>query len=89
MAEEAAHSDDVVEITQYLRETIRDIDETMAMFSERRARLAGRLAILEAAADRDVAAAAADYERRLADRQPYEGRDADEVITEAHRRFIG
>lgn len=89
MAAEAAHSDEVIEITQYLRDTIRDIDETMKVFAERRAGLAGRLAILEAAGDRAVAAAAADYERRVAEGRPYEGRDAEDVITEAHRRFIG
>jgi hypothetical protein len=86
--EAADHSDDVVEITDYLRETIRKIDETVDDWAKRRVALAARLAVLDAMTDKDVAAAAADWEARTAEGRPYENaRPAEEVIAEAHRRY--
>jgi chorismate mutase len=87
---EPVRRSDVVDIADYLEETIRDIDEALAELAGRRAQLAFKLAVLRAASDPDVDDAAADLERRIAEGQPYENaRPAEDVITEAHRRYIG
>ncbi len=55
--------------------------------SERRREMAVRVTAIEAADDPKVAAAAADYEARVADSRPYEGaEDAERLLGEAHQR---
>jgi phosphatidate phosphatase APP1 len=90
MTDAAADHSGVVDMTEYLRDTIRDLDDTVAVFLERRQKLALRLAVLEAAEDPTVRGVAEDYERRVREDRPYETAEpAEDVIAEAHRRYIG
>ncbi|MDP9389244.1 MAG: hypothetical protein M3Q48_15345 [Actinomycetota bacterium] len=87
MAEPA--DDRVIEVVDYLRETIADIDETVRSWHLKRTKLAVRLAALEAATDGSVLEAAADYERRLGEDRPYEAaEDVADLVKEAHSRFV-
>lgn len=85
---EAAH-EEVISVTEYLRDTIRGIDRTVREWQVQRAELAIRLAVIEAATDADVAAAAADFEQRVANNQPYEDADSvEDIIREASSRLL-
>ena len=85
---EAAH-EEVVSVTEYLRDTIRGIDWTVREWQVQRAELAIRLAVIEAATDSDVAAAAADLEQRVANNQPFEDAESvEDIIREASSRLL-
>lgn len=85
---EAAH-EEVVSVTEYLRDTIRGIDRTVREWQVQRAELAIRLAVIEAATDSDVAAAAADFEQRVAKNQPFEDAESvEDIIREASSRLL-
>lgn len=77
----------VVDMVDYLRETLRELDEAIADLSVRRQGLAVKLAVLEASTDPKVQEAAADYDARVAENRPYEdAADAGMLLSEAHRR---
>lgn len=92
---EAARDDSVRDIADYLRETIAEIDESIAAarshladLERRRAGLAVRLAVIDAATSPEVESAIEEYEQRVAENRPYENaEDATELLSEAHRRF--
>lgn len=86
---DAARNTDIVEMVEYLRATIADIDEMVREWQVKRTALAIRLSSIEAATDPKILEAAADYERRVVDGTPYEDAvDAAELIKEAHRRYV-
>jgi chorismate mutase len=64
-------SDVVVELAQYLRETIAEMDESIAEMVSRRNHLAVRLAVIDAATDEVVLRAVEDYEQRAASGSGY------------------
>lgn len=77
MSEPAA---DVVSVEEYLEELVADADRMLAGLAETRDRLAINLHGLRMARDPRVAEAVADYERRVAENDPYtDGLDIDEV----------
>jgi len=75
----------VVEMVDYLRDTLREMDEGIAEMSERRHGIAVRLAVLEAAVTPAVQDAELDFEIRRG--APYKGEDAGQLLSEAHKRF--
>lgn len=85
---DAQRAEDVVDMVDYLRETIGEIDDAVQGLMARRSGLARRLAVLEAATSSRVAEAVEDYKARVAEQRPYEGaEDARTLLEEAHRRF--
>lgn len=87
---EAARQQDpaVVDMVGYLRETLQEIDETIAELQGRRHGLAVKLAVIEAAGDPAVIEAAADYKDRAAADRPYENAvRSEDLVAEAHRRY--
>lgn len=89
MSDQAASNEQVVDMAQYLRETIAEIDGTVSEWQKKRTGLALRLATLEASTDSRVLAAAADYEERIAANRPYEGAtSAQDVISEGLRKAL-
>jgi hypothetical protein len=85
---EAERNNDVVDMVDYLRDTLREMDETISDFQERRQAFAIKLAAIEASTAPSVVAAAEDYEQR--GRKQYEtAEDAGDLIAEAHRRYVG
>lgn len=88
VSQPAERSDEVVDMVQYLRDFIAQIDDAVTPWLVKREELAVRLAALDAASDRDVAEAAADYRDRVAGNRPYEhAEDAKALLSEAHRRY--
>jgi hypothetical protein len=88
MASRAEHSEEVVGMVDYLRETIAEFDQTITEMQGRRSALAARLAVIEAGTDPDLAAAAQDYAERVAENRPYEdAMSADELIRAARTRI--
>lgn len=87
----AEQHDSVVSIVDYLEETLRKMDEFVSdiqAWAEARQEIAERLAVMRAASDPAVAAAAEDYDQRLAEGRPYENaRPAEDVIRDAHARY--
>lgn len=84
----AQRKQEVVDVADYLRETIAELDDAIHELRAKRAGLAIRLAALDASADPKVQAAAEDYERRVEANRPYDSaEDAGALITEAARRF--
>ncbi len=78
----------VVDMVEYLRETIAQMDAAINPYLARRHDLALRLAALEVATDPAILAAAEDYEDRVEANRPYEAaEDAEELLSEAHRRY--
>lgn len=88
VAEAARQYDaDVVDMVEYLRDAIADIDKLVTEWAVKRQMLAVKLAAIDASSDRRVQDAAAEYEERIATGRPYEGaEDAQDLLTEAHRR---
>lgn len=89
---EAARNDptaaQVTNLADYLRETITELDETIAELTTRRRGLKIRLAAIEATSDPLVVEAAEDYRWRVESNQPYEhAEDAESLLSEATRRF--
>ena len=78
---------EVVEMVDYLRETLREMDEGIAEMTQRRQGIAMRLAVIEAATTPAVRDAIADFDRRAEAGEGYEGQDATALLTEAHRRY--
>lgn len=77
----------VVAVSDYLRDTIDDMDDGIAEMTARRNGIAKRLAIIEASDSSPVKRAVADYETRVKDGRPYEdAQPADEVLSEAWKR---
>jgi chorismate mutase len=78
----------VVDMVEYLRETIAQMDAAINPYLASRQELALRLAALEAASDPAILAAAEDYADRVEADRPYEeAEDAEELLSEAHRRY--
>lgn len=81
-------ADQIIDMVQYLRDTIAEVDSSIREFQARREGLAERLAVLEAATDPEILGAVADYEERIAGNRPYEGAEpAEAVLSEALRKF--
>jgi hypothetical protein len=88
MVPEAAH-EEVISVTEYLRNTIAGIDKTVRDWQIQRAELAIKLSVIEAATDPDVAAAVSDYESRVAEGRPYESAESiEDIIREASSRLL-
>ncbi len=86
---ESARQDHVVEMVQYLRDTIAEIDDALRDLQVRRTGLAIRLAAIEAAGDSAVVEAAADYAARVTENRPYEDAEAAEsLLAEAYSRYV-
>jgi len=86
---EPARSDQVIEMVQYLRDTIAEIDDALRDLQARRTGLAVRLAAIEASGDPAVTEAAADYGVRVTENRPYEdAEDADRLLGEAYSRYV-
>lgn len=86
---EPARQDQVVEMVQYLRDTIAQIDDALHDLQVRRTGLAIRLAAIEASGDPAVAEAAADYAVRVTENRPYEdAEDAESILAEACSRYV-
>jgi len=89
MGEPQPQDEHVVDMVEYLRDTLAEIDAAIAELNQRRVGIAERLAVIAAASDPMVHKAVADYSARLAEDRPYEdARDANELIMEAHRQFV-
>jgi phage shock protein A len=81
MADAAKSNDaEVVEMVDYLRETLREMDEGIAEMTQRRKGIAIRLAVIEASTAPAVQAVESSD-------PSFDGRDAEAVLSEAHRRF--
>jgi hypothetical protein len=88
MADPARRDNEVVGMVEYLRDTIAEFDETIAEMQARRTELASRLAVIEAATDPDLVAAAKDYADRVEAGRPYEdAMSADDMIRAARQRI--
>jgi hypothetical protein len=90
MAEEAAaRQEQVVDMIDFLRDTIAEIDDSIKDQQRRRNGLAVRLAALQAAGDPSVRVAADDYAARVEADEPYEdAEDAKELLGRAYKRFV-
>lgn len=85
----------VIDLATYLRETIAEMDETIAKMESnirewkgKRDSLAVRLAVIEASNDDQLRAAVEDYKDRVATNRPYESAEpAEKVLSEAWKRF--
>jgi hypothetical protein len=78
----------VVDLVQYLRETIAQMDAAINPYLAKRQEVALRLAALEAASDGTVLEAAADYQDRVAANRPYEtAEDAETLLSDAYNRY--
>ena len=90
MGEAARRQDDhVVDMVEYLRDTLAEIDATIADLERRRTGIAVRLAVIAASNDPGIESAVADYSTRVEENRPYESaEDANKLIMEAHARFI-
>jgi hypothetical protein len=85
---EPARDEQLIDLVDYLSETIARMDAAIGRMQADRRELATRLAALEAASDLAVLSAADDYERRVAENRPYEDAVGGQtLIEEAHRRF--
>lgn len=86
---DAARNDEVVEIVDYLRETISKADTAIRDMQAHRNELALRLAVIQAATSNDVRAALEDHDERVASNRPYEDAEsAEKLLSEAHNRFV-
>jgi chorismate mutase len=84
------HDEPVIGMGDYLRDTLRKIDQNIAVMLDQREDLARRIAVIEAAENPAVAAAVEDYEARVAEDRDYEdARMAQDIIAEAVRRYGG
>jgi hypothetical protein len=89
MGEPRPRDDHVVDMAEYLRDTLAEIDSVIAELSERRTGIAARLAVIIAATDPGTQAAVADYSARVEEGRTFEdAEDANSLIMEAHRRFV-
>jgi len=89
MGEPRPTGEHVVDMADYLRETLADIDRVIAELSQRRIEFAAHLAVIQAATDPGTQAVVDDYSVRLEEGRPYEdAEDANALIMEAHRRFV-
>jgi hypothetical protein len=89
MAEAPRRDVTVVDLVDYLRETLREMDQAIAGMQEQRRGFAIKLAAIEAESDERVRAAAEDFAQRAASNTPYEdAEDAGDLIAEAHRRYV-
>ena len=89
MGEPRPRDDQVVDMAEYLRETLGEIDSVIAELSERRMGIAARLAVIVAATDPATQSAVADYSARVDEGRAFEdAEDANSLIMEAHRRFV-
>ena len=88
MTEPARQDDVVLDMANYLEETIAEMDDAFAHWQAKRQELGIRLAVIRAAADPAVLSVVEDYQARVAEGRPYEGaEDFTHVLTEAHRRY--
>lgn len=89
MGEPMRTDGDVIEIDEYLEDTLTKMDRAMADFGRDRQEIAVRIAALRAARDERVHEAADEYEAAVAAGRGYEAaEDVGDVLGEAHRRFI-
>ena len=89
MGEPQLADDHVVDMVDYLRETLAEIDETIADLNRRRVGIATRLAVIATSSDPTIQTAVDDHSERVAAGRPYEdAMDANEFVMEAHRRFV-
>jgi hypothetical protein len=89
MGEPRPTDEQVVDMAEYLRDTLAEIDSAIAELTERRMGIATRLAVILAATDPGTQAAIDDYSARIEEGRPYEdAQDANDLIMEAHRRFV-
>jgi hypothetical protein len=89
MGEPRPQNEHVVDMVEYLRDTLAEIDAAIAELNERRLGIAVRLAVIASANDPLIQSAAEDYMARVAEQRPYEdATDANELIMEAHRRYV-
>lgn len=78
----------VVDLVQYLRQTIDQIDAAINPYLAKRQELALRLAALEAASDETVLEAAADCQDRVDGNRPYEtAEEAETLLSDAYKRY--
>ncbi len=88
MSEAARQDQVVVDMREHLRSGLAKADMAIAEILKTRTEMAITLAAADAASDPEVLAAAEDYERRTAENRPYENaRSAEDVISEAARRY--
>lgn len=84
------HPDEnVTDVREYTRETLRQADQTLREVARHRQQLAVRLAVLDAAADPELQRLADDVYARLDAGEMLEARPAEQVLAEAHRRYVG
>ncbi len=83
---EPARDQEIVSMVDYLRETLRKIDDTIAGLTADREEISLRLAVIEAAMSEAVEEAVADFDERAESGRPYSGEDAANLLAEAHRR---
>lgn len=89
MGEPLRRDEEVINMVQYMRDSLARMDQAVEAWMTERNELAVRLAAMESAHDPKVLAAAEDYQRRIAEERPYEdAEDAETLIGEAHRRFV-
>lgn len=82
-------SEGVVEVSEYLRETLHELDDTIRDMQQRRSALAFRQAVLDAANDPELQRVADDVQALLDNGAGVPGaRPASDVLAEAHRRFV-
>lgn len=85
----SAQQNEVVEVADYLRETLAEMDEAIVDTRRRRHELAVRLAVLDAAGDPELQRVADEVQERIdaGDTFP-DARPAQDVLAEAHRRYV-
>lgn len=78
----------VIDLVEYLRETIAQMDAAINPYLAKRQELALRLAALESASDETVLQAAADYQDRVEMNLPYDtAEDAGALLSDAYNRY--
>lgn len=78
---------DVIDMGDYMEESLRTFDTAIADLTQQRRELAVRIAVIRGATSPAVRAEVEEFDRRAAAGTPYTGEDARDVLGEAHKRF--
>ena len=85
---DAAQYANVVDMGEYLTETLHEFDVAIATMLEQRDVISLRLAAIRAATSLAVVTAEQDFISNTESNRPYAGEDTAALIAEAHRRFV-
>lgn len=85
----AQGNESIADINEYARETLRKLDEAISEMDSRRQELALRLAVMDAAQDSELQRMADEVVERIESGEGFpKARPAEDVLAEAHRRYV-